>query len=76
VDRNPDPGTCGLGEDDVKGKAISAKKAFHKYYKDPEFVEASLLIKPYYDLIRALIRNRKKLGITKKKLAKFFEEYD
>ena len=56
-------------------KNISAKKVFHKYFKDKKYVEAYLLIKPYYDLILALYKERKKLGISKKKLANFFEKY-
>lgn len=53
----------------------SLRKVIAKYYKDPAFVEASLLIKPYYDLIKAIYRHRKQLGITRKKLARFFEKY-
>ena len=59
----------------TKKISASLEEVMKEYYKDPEFVEASLLIKPYYDLIIALIKNRKKLGISKKKMRKFFQKY-
>ena len=59
----------------TKKISASLEEVMKEYYKDPEFVKASLLIKPYYDLIIALIKNRKKLGISKKKMSKFFQKY-
>jgi len=36
---------------------------------DPEFVQADRRLKPYYDLVLAIVRRRNELGLTQKDLA-------
>jgi transcriptional regulator with XRE-family HTH domain len=52
------------------GKAVQFDELLSELEKDPEFRNARRRIKPYFDLLKDILRRRKKLGITQKELAK------
>ena len=51
-------------------KAVQFDEVLSELEKDPEFRNARRRIKPYFDLLKDVLRRRKKLGITQKELAK------
>lgn len=50
-------------------KAVPFDEVFADLEKDEEFKKADRQLKPYYDLVKAIVKRRNELGLTQKDLA-------
>lgn len=58
-----------------KPQAVSFDDLITVLNKDDEFVKADRKLKPYYDLVLAIINRRDELGLTQKDLAEKADTY-